>query len=42
MKKFIVLYRAPVSAMEQMKKSSEEDMKKGMERWSGPRNAEAH
>jgi len=33
MKKFIVIYHASASAMEQMKDSSPEDMKKGMEQW---------
>jgi hypothetical protein len=33
MKKFIVLYNAPVSAMEKMKNMSPEDHKKGMEPW---------
>jgi len=33
MKKFIVIYHAPVSAMEQMADASPEDMKKGMEPW---------
>ncbi len=36
MKKYIALYLAPVSAMEQMmKNSSPEDRKKGMEAWMG-------
>lgn len=33
MKKFLVHYIAPESAMEQMKNASPEDMKKGMEPW---------
>lgn len=33
MKKFMVLYHAPVGAQEQMKNASPEDMKKGMEPW---------
>ena len=33
MKKFIVIYHAPASAMEQMHDVSPEDMKKGMEPW---------
>jgi hypothetical protein len=33
MKKFIVIYNSPASAMEQMQKASPEDMKKGMEQW---------
>ncbi|MHA2343551.1 MAG: hypothetical protein ACXADW_16915 [Candidatus Hodarchaeales archaeon] len=33
MKKFVVLYRAPASAVEAMKDVSPEDMKKGMEPW---------
>ena len=33
MKKFIVIYYAPADAMEKMKNSSPEDMKKGMEAW---------
>ena len=33
MKKFIVIYNAPASAMEQMQDASPEDMKKGMESW---------
>lgn len=33
MKKFIVIYYAPASAVEQMSKASPEDMKKGMEPW---------
>lgn len=33
MKKFIVLYKAPASAMEQMQDASPEDMKKEMEQW---------
>ncbi len=31
--KFLILYKAPISAMEQMKNASPEDMKKGMEPW---------
>ena len=33
MKKFILLYMAPISAEEQMKNASPEDMKKGMAPW---------
>lgn len=33
MKKFIVIYHMPQSAMEGMKNVSPEDMKKGMESW---------
>ncbi|TSC87683.1 MAG: hypothetical protein G01um101416_363 [Microgenomates group bacterium Gr01-1014_16] len=33
MKKFIILYHAPASAVEQMSKASPEEMKKGMEPW---------
>lgn len=33
MKKYIVLYYAPASAVEQMAKVSPEEMKKGMEPW---------
>ena len=33
MNKFIVIYYAPASAMEKMKDSSPEEMKKGMEPW---------
>ena len=33
MKKFIVLYHAPMSAMEQMQHATPEDMKKSMEAW---------
>jgi hypothetical protein len=33
MRKFIVIYHAPVSAMEQMQSASPEEMKKGMEQW---------
>lgn len=33
MKKFIVFYYAPASAVEQMTKASPEEMKKGMEPW---------
>src|SRR3989338_10471271 len=33
MKKFIVIYHAPQSAMEKMKNSTPEDIKKGMEPW---------
>jgi hypothetical protein len=33
MKKYIVAYHADKSAMEKMKKSSPEEMKKGMEPW---------
>jgi hypothetical protein len=33
MKKFVVLYQAPVSAMEQMAKASPEQAKAGMDAW---------
>ena len=33
MKKFVVIYHAPVSAIEQMASASPEEMKKGMEPW---------
>jgi hypothetical protein len=33
MKKFIVIYHAPTSAMEQTQNASPEDKKKGMELW---------
>ena len=33
MKKFIVIYRAPQSAIEAMENSSPDEMKKGMEPW---------
>jgi len=33
MKQFVVLYFAPPSAMEKMKSSTPEEMKKGMEEW---------
>ncbi len=33
MKKFIVIYYAPTSAVEEMANASPEDMKKGMEPW---------
>jgi hypothetical protein len=33
MKKYMILYHADASAMEQMGKSSPDDMKKGMEKW---------
>lgn len=33
MKKFLVIYYAPVTANEQMAKASPEEMKKGMEPW---------
>jgi hypothetical protein len=33
MKKFIVIYRAPMSAMEQMQDSSPEENKEGMAKW---------
>lgn len=33
MKKFIVLYHAPTTAMEQMKNSTPEDMEEGMKPW---------
>jgi hypothetical protein len=34
MKKFIVLYHAPLAAMEKMKNMSSEEHKKGMEPWN--------
>jgi len=34
MKKFIVIYTAPMSAMEQMKDADPEESKKGMEAWN--------
>jgi hypothetical protein len=34
MKKFIVLYQAPISAMEQMAKASPEQTKAGMDAWT--------
>lgn len=33
MKKIIVIYHAPVSAMEQMQDATPEEMQKGMEPW---------
>ena len=33
MKQFVIIYHASASAMEKMKSSSPEDMKKGMEGW---------
>jgi hypothetical protein len=33
MKQFVIIYYAPASAMEKMKNSTPEDMKKGMEEW---------
>ncbi len=33
MKKFLVLYKAPMSSFEQMKKSTPEQQKAGMETW---------
>ncbi|MDN3670560.1 YciI family protein [Echinicola jeungdonensis] len=33
MKKFIVIYHAPISALEQMENTSPEESKKGMEKW---------
>jgi hypothetical protein len=33
MKKFLVLYRAPISASEQMAKTTPEQAKQGMDRW---------
>ena len=33
MKKFLVLYRAPISAQEQMAKATPEQAKQGMEMW---------
>ncbi len=35
MKKFLVLYKAPTSAFEQMKKSTPEQQKAGMDAWMG-------
>ena len=35
MKKFLVLYRAPQSAFEQMKKATPEQQKAGMDAWMG-------
>ena len=35
MKKFLVLYKAPHSAFEQMKKTTPEQQKAGMEAWMG-------
>jgi hypothetical protein len=35
MKKFLVLYRAPISAREQMAKATPEQAKAGMEAWMG-------
>jgi hypothetical protein len=35
MKKFLVLYHAPASAFEQMKKATPEQQKAGMEAWMG-------
>ena len=35
MKKFLVLYRAPASAFEQMKKATPEQQKAGMDAWMG-------
>jgi hypothetical protein len=35
MKKFLVLYKAPMSAFEQMKKSTPEQQKAGMDAWMG-------
>jgi hypothetical protein len=35
MKKFLVLYKAPQSAFEQMKKATPEQQKAGMEAWMG-------
>ncbi len=34
MKKYLVLYKAPASAFEQMKKSTPEQQKAGMEAWT--------
>ena len=39
MKKFLVLYRAPSSAMEQMAKASPEQAKAGMDLWMKWKNA---
>ena len=33
MGRYVVIYRAPTSAMEQMRDATPEDMKKGMEPW---------
>ena len=35
MKKYMVIYHAPVTVMEQMAGASSEDMEKGMESWMG-------
>jgi hypothetical protein len=35
MKKFLVLYRAPISAREQMAKATPEQAKAGMDAWMG-------
>ena len=35
MKKFLVLYKAPASSFEQMKKATPEQQKTGMEAWMG-------
>jgi hypothetical protein len=35
MKKFLVLYKAPTSSFEQMKKSTPEQQKAGMDAWMG-------
>ena len=35
MKKFLVLYRAPASSFEQMKKATPEQQKAGMDAWMG-------
>ncbi len=35
MKKFLVLYKAPTSAFEQMRKSTPEQQKAGMDAWMG-------
>ena len=35
MKKFLVLYRAPASAFDQMKKATPEQQKAGMDAWMG-------
>ena len=39
MKKFLVLYKAPASAMEQMSKASPEQAKAGMDLWMKWKNA---
>jgi hypothetical protein len=41
MKRFLVLYKAPTSAFEQMKKATPEQQKAGMEAWMGWSKKEA-